>query len=103
VREGREEGSAYRIVQEAFTNILKHAGPADARVQVCYGDRELEIEVAEDGRGPNRSSGRGHGLVGRSELLARDVLHRALGVLGPISRTTTSTSAIPSELAAAMR
>jgi hypothetical protein len=81
--EGRDERSAYRIVQEAFTSVLKHAGPAHARVQVCYGDRELEIKVAEGGRGQNRSSGRGHGLVGRRELLARDVLHRAVGVLGP--------------------
>jgi hypothetical protein len=75
--EGRDERSAYRIVQEAFTSVLKHAGPAHARVQVCYGDRELEIKVAEGGRGQNRSSGRGHGLVGRRELLARDVLQRA--------------------------
>src|SRR5919197_4725607 len=44
--------SAYRIVQEALTNVLKHAGPASARVVVRYRNRELELEVADDGRGP---------------------------------------------------
>jgi signal transduction histidine kinase len=62
--------SAYRIVQEALTNVLKHAGPAHARVLVRYGDRELEIEVADDGRGPNSSGASGHGLVGMRERVA---------------------------------
>ena len=43
--------SAYRIVQEALTNALKHAGPARARVTVRYGDSELDIEIADDGAG----------------------------------------------------
>lgn len=62
--------SAYRIVQEALTNVLKHAGPAHARVLLRYGERELEIEVADDGRGPNTSGGSGHGLVGMRERAA---------------------------------
>lgn len=42
--------SAYRIVQEALTNTLKHAGPgARARVEVRYGDTELQLEVTDDG------------------------------------------------------
>ena len=41
--------SAYRIVQEALTNALKHAGPAQARVLVRYGDDALELEVADTG------------------------------------------------------
>src|SRR5687768_13116213 len=43
--------SAYRIVQEALTNTLKHAGPAKAAVTVHYGDYALDIEVMDDGRG----------------------------------------------------
>ena len=43
--------SAYRIVQEALTNALKHAGPARARVLLRYGADELELEIADDGPG----------------------------------------------------
>jgi signal transduction histidine kinase len=61
--------SAYRIVQEALTNALRHAGPARARVVVRYGDAEVEVEVVDDGRGPQEQepNGSGHGLVGMRE------------------------------------
>jgi signal transduction histidine kinase len=60
--------SAYRIVQEALTNALKHAGPARAVVRVRYGHGEVEIEVADDGRGDvNGHEPGGHGLVGIRE------------------------------------
>jgi signal transduction histidine kinase len=62
--------SAYRIVQEALTNVLKHAGPAHARVIVRYGSRELELEIADDGRGPREVAAGGHGLVGMRERVA---------------------------------
>jgi signal transduction histidine kinase len=58
--------SAYRIVQEALTNALTHAGPASARVTVRYGERELEMEILDDGRGDTGGSG-GHGLTGMRE------------------------------------
>jgi signal transduction histidine kinase len=58
--------SAYRIVQEALTNALTHAGPASARVTVRYGERELELEISDDGRGDTGGSG-GHGLTGMRE------------------------------------
>jgi signal transduction histidine kinase len=45
------ELSAFRIVQEALTNVRKHAGPADVEVVVRYGAFAVEIEVADDGRG----------------------------------------------------
>ena len=45
------ELSAYGIVQEALTNTLKHAGPAHAEVRVGYAERELAIEVCDDGAG----------------------------------------------------
>jgi signal transduction histidine kinase len=62
--------SAYRIVQEALTNALRHAGPARARVVVRYGEGEVELEVADDGRGPQEVNGSGHGLVGMRERVA---------------------------------
>ncbi len=59
--------SAYRIVQEALTNALKHAGPARANVSVRYGDGELEIEVVDDGSAVGNGDGTGHGLLGIRE------------------------------------
>jgi signal transduction histidine kinase len=62
--------SAYRIVQEALTNAVKHAGPSRVRVLVRYGDRDLRIEVRDDGRGPAPAAangGPGHGLIGMRE------------------------------------
>ena len=65
------ELSAYRIVQEALTNALKHAGDAHATVVVRYGADSLELEVVDDGAGATASveSG-GHGLVGMKERVA---------------------------------
>jgi signal transduction histidine kinase len=61
--------SAYRIVQEALTNALKHAGPASARVTVRYGRDDLELEIVDDGSGPanGNGDGSGHGLIGMRE------------------------------------
>jgi signal transduction histidine kinase len=62
--------SAYRLVQEGLTNVIKHAGPATARVRVRYGDGEVEVEVTDDGRGGAASNGGGHGLTGMRERVA---------------------------------
>jgi len=91
--------SAYRIVQEALTNSLKHAGPAQATVRVRYGTKALEVQVWDDGRGAlptegsgeprrgapvnregspenraadpdGRADGDGHGLIGMRERVA---------------------------------
>jgi signal transduction histidine kinase len=62
--------SAYRIVQEALTNALKHAGPARARVVVRYGADAVELEVSDDGAGAPGAPGTGHGLVGMRERVA---------------------------------
>jgi signal transduction histidine kinase len=59
--------SAYRIVQEALTNALKHAGPARASVRVRYGADALELEVADDGAGTGNGGGSGYGLAGVRE------------------------------------
>jgi signal transduction histidine kinase len=65
------ELSAYRIVQEALTNALKHAGEASASVNIRYGSDSLELEIADDGTGASVpvASG-GHGLVGMRERVA---------------------------------
>ncbi|HET8892757.1 MAG TPA: sensor histidine kinase [Gaiellaceae bacterium] len=65
------ELSAYRIVQEALTNALKHAGEAHASVRVHYRTEALEIEIIDDGGGRAEpvSTG-GHGLVGMRERVA---------------------------------
>lgn len=57
--------SAFRIVQEALTNVLKHAGEARARVLVVYTPSAVELEVVDDGR--EHPQGHGHGLVGIRE------------------------------------
>ncbi len=65
------ELSAYRVVQEALTNSLKHAGDARTTVHVRYGEDSLELEIADDGVGTtSRVSGSGHGLVGMRERVA---------------------------------
>jgi len=65
------ELSAYRIVQEALTNALKHAGDARATVRIKYGTDALELEIADDGAGGAASrAGGGHGLVGMRERVA---------------------------------
>jgi signal transduction histidine kinase len=58
--------TAYRIVQEALTNAIKHAGQTTARLRVAYTPEAIELEVLDHGRGGAASSG-GHGLVGMRE------------------------------------
>jgi len=62
--------SAYRIVQEALTNTLKHAGDAHARVTVRYAPGSLELEVVDDGSGDGKGHGTGNGLIGMRERVA---------------------------------
>jgi signal transduction histidine kinase len=54
-------------VQEGLTNALKHAHARQADVTVRYRPDELELEVADDGKGPATTNGHGHGLVGIRE------------------------------------
>ncbi|WP_149263014.1 sensor histidine kinase [Actinomadura sp. K4S16] len=60
--------SAYRIVQEAVTNVVRHAGTDRCRVTVGYGDGDLAVEIEDDGRGG--VVGTGYGLVGMRERVA---------------------------------
>jgi len=62
--------SAYRIVQEALTNVVRHAGPATARVRIRYAPDTVDIEVVDDGRGAGTGRGDGHGIAGMRERAA---------------------------------
>jgi len=62
--------AAFRIVQEALTNSMRHAGASRATVRVEYERGGLVVEVSDDGRGPNGSKSGGHGLVGMRERVA---------------------------------
>jgi signal transduction histidine kinase len=65
------ELSAFRIVQEALTNVLKHAGGAHALVALRFEPAELEIEVRDEGgAGRAPAPGTGHGLLGIRERVA---------------------------------
>jgi signal transduction histidine kinase len=68
--------SAYRIVQEALTNVVRHAGPTRAHVRISYRPDEVAIEVLDDGPPGDRESHTGHkshgghGLIGMRERAA---------------------------------
>jgi signal transduction histidine kinase len=65
--------TAFRIVQESLTNARRHAGPATVTVRLEYGDRELTVRVADNGRGPQRpaeAGSGGRGLAGMRERAA---------------------------------
>ncbi|WP_018155591.1 sensor histidine kinase [Demetria terragena] len=64
--------AAYRVVQESLTNIIKHAGPATARVEVARDEHTLSVLVADSGRGllPGANARGGYGLLGMSERVS---------------------------------
>jgi signal transduction histidine kinase len=59
--------AAYRIVQEALTNVVRHAGGARATVRLAHGPAELVVQVDDDGGGVRSASGKGRGIVGMRE------------------------------------
>ncbi len=59
--------AAYRIVQEALTNAIKHAGGAATEVTLTWGEDELGLEIRDHGRGGRSAREGGHGLVGMQE------------------------------------
>jgi signal transduction histidine kinase len=64
--------TAYRIIQEALTNTLRHAHASQARVSIKYSPKRIALEVADNGVGPggNGSTSAGHGLDGMRERVA---------------------------------
>ena len=61
--------SAYRIIQEALTNTIKHAGPATAEVVLRYGTSALKLEITDSGTATAPGTGTGHGLIGMRERI----------------------------------
>lgn len=78
------ELNAYRIVEEALTNAIRHGGAERVWVRVALGADRLDIRVDDNGRGL-RTRGRfaGHGLIGVAE---RAALHDGTSALGPSAR-----------------
>jgi signal transduction histidine kinase len=62
--------TAYRLVQEALTNTLKHAAATRAAICLRYGDGVLTVAVRDDGRGPEPEAQPGTGLLGMRERVA---------------------------------
>jgi signal transduction histidine kinase len=62
--------SAYRLIQEGLTNVVKHARASRAEVVVRYGDGELELTVSDDGVGLGNGEVKGYGLVGMRERIS---------------------------------
>ncbi|MFI1680992.1 sensor histidine kinase [Streptomyces sp. NPDC020607] len=90
---------AYRVVQEALTNVLKHAHGAAAAVELAYRRGHIEVSVTNDGQGVIQDrvrTGSGHGLIGMRE---RAKLYGGAISIGPLSeggfavRLTLPTSA----------
>jgi signal transduction histidine kinase len=61
---------AYRIIQEALTNVRRHAPGATAEVLLRYIDHALQVSVSDDGPGPADSVVDGHGMLGMRERAA---------------------------------
>lgn len=110
--------ATYRIVQEALTNVIKHAGPASAVVALDYREDGLVVDVTdngEPGRPPGRMAGSGRGLLGLRERVS---LYRGELDAGPrpgggwrvtarlpdsaLPVATTDADAVPAPLASAV-
>ncbi len=64
---GEIDSTAYRIVQEAFTNVLRHAGPASITLTTEYHPEKIVVRVVDDGRSGGSAAGHGMGLIGMRE------------------------------------
>ena len=78
------ELAAYRVVQEALTNVVKHAGRAAAQVRIRYGTGDLGIDVVDRGGTTQveHARGAGHGLVGMRERVSMYGGHLETGPVG---------------------
>lgn len=64
------DAAAYRIIQEAITNVARHADVPSCRVSINYQDDGLMIEVIDHGNGAGGDAGGGHGLIGMRERVS---------------------------------
>ncbi|GAA4910689.1 signal transduction histidine kinase [Stackebrandtia albiflava] len=88
------DATAYRVVQEAFSNVLRHSGARHVTVSVRHRPSDVEIRVADDGVGADPSAeGRGWGVIGMSERLA--LLGGGLTVESPAGGGYTVTAVVP--------
>lgn len=62
--------AAYRLAQEALTNVLKHAGATTASITVVHTPEAVELQIRDDGYGPQEGQPSGHGLIGMRERIA---------------------------------
>ncbi len=62
--------AAYRIVQEALTNVVKHAGAHNVSIVISRRAQRIDIEVADDGHGITPEATEGHGVIGMRERVA---------------------------------
>ncbi|MEV4249660.1 sensor histidine kinase [Streptosporangium canum] len=62
--------SAFRIVQEAVTNVVRHADATRCRVSIGCAGEELSVEIVDDGRGDSASESKGYGIAGMRERVA---------------------------------
>jgi signal transduction histidine kinase len=67
---GAVDLTAYRIVQESLTNVVRHAGASAATVAIRYDPDAVVVQVDDDGRGPNGAGPGGYGLMGMRERAA---------------------------------
>ncbi len=76
------EATVHRVVQEALTNVVKHAGASAVAVRLEYGERELTVTVTDDGRGPGAAPGAGPGAAARTGSVpaAREGGHGLIGI-----------------------
>jgi signal transduction histidine kinase len=86
------EVGVYRIVQEALTNVVKHGGAGNARLQVIERDRQVSVLVSDDGQGFDPTArAAGFGLMGmreRSELLSAHLSVQSAVGTGTVIRLT---------------
>lgn len=75
------EATVHRVVQEALTNVVKHAGASTVCVRLEYGPQDLRVTVTDDGRGADGGAAAGgHGLIGIRE---RAAAHGGTSKAGP--------------------
>jgi signal transduction histidine kinase len=72
--------AAYRIIQEALTNVTRHAAAREVRVRIQYGDKNMQVQVDDDGRGGKVTAGNGiRGMTERARAVGGSLRVESLG------------------------